>query len=330
MPHMPHPHALHRRALVGAGLLSLLARPLRAEVPPLPPLPPGLSEVLAPGARVATLYEGGRWCEGPVWVRRLGGLVFSDVRSNRMLLLTESGARSFREPSANANGNTLDREGRLITCEHRSHRVVREEADGRLTVLAESFEDRPLNSPNDVAVARDGAVWFTDPTYGIDHPEEGTSRVSAQRARFVFRLDPGGRLDVVADTFTQPNGLAFSPDQGVLYVSESSGIAHPGGRSEIRAFDVDGRGRLTRERVFATIADGVPDGLRTDEDGRVFAGIGSGAAVWRPDGTPLGTIPTPGPCANIAFGGPDGRRLFLCAGSRVLAVDLKVRGAGLD
>ncbi|GJE54145.1 MULTISPECIES: SMP-30/gluconolactonase/LRE family protein [Methylobacterium] len=322
-----HPQSLHRRALLGAGLLTLLPRPLRAEAPAASD---GLAEVLAPGARVETLYEGGRWCEGPVWVKRLGGLVVSDVRSNRMLLVTESGTRTFREPSANANGNALDGEGRLITCEHRNRRVVREEPDGRLTVLAESFEGQPLNSPNDVVVARDGAVWFTDPTYGIDNPEEGITRSSEQRARFVFRLDPGGRLDAVADGFVQPNGLAFSPDGRVLYVGESSGSQNPGGRSEIRAFDVGDGGRLTRERVFSTVVDGVPDGLRIDAQGRVFAGTGSGARVWRPDGTPLGTIPTPGPCANIAFGGPDGRRLFLCAGPSVLAVNLKVRGAGFS
>nr|WP_238180246.1 SMP-30/gluconolactonase/LRE family protein [Methylobacterium haplocladii] len=308
-------------------MLALGLRPLRAETLAADA---GLAEVLAPGARVETLYEGGRWCEGPVWVARLGGLVFSDVRSDRMLLLAEGGTRVFREPSANANGNTLDRQGRLITCEHRNHRVVREEPDGRLTVLANSFEGRPLNSPNDVVVTRDGAIWFTDPTYGIDNRKEGTLRRSEQRGRFVFRLDPGGRLDAVADGFMQPNGLAFSPDERMLYVSESSGNQNPGGRSEIRAFDVGEGGRLNRERVFATITNGVPDGLKTDEQGRVFAGIGDGAQVWRPDGAVLGTIPTPGPCANIAFGGPDGRRLFLCAGSRVLAVTLEVRGAGFD
>lgn len=321
---------LDRRTLLGAGLLAGLAGTAQGEGSAIRGEGDGLAEVLDPDARLETLYEGGRWCEGPVWVPRLGGLVFSDVRSNRMLRLAPGEpATIFREPSANANGNALDAQGRLLSCEHRTGRVVRQEADGRLSVLAERFEGRRLNSPNDLAVARDGAIWFTDPTYGIDYPEEGIVRASEQRARHVFRLAPDGRLDAMADGFEQPNGLTFSPDGRTLYVSESAGATKPDGRREIRAFDVSADAKLSRERIFTMLGDAVPDGLKVDRDGRLYAGTSDGARIWHPDGSFIGRIATPGPCANIAFGGSDGRRLFLCAGSCVHAIRTKVAGAGL-
>ncbi|WP_232631160.1 SMP-30/gluconolactonase/LRE family protein [Methylobacterium sp. Leaf118] len=310
---------LTRRPLLGLALLA----PVAAQAGE------GLASVLAPGARVETLYGEGAWCEGPVWVPALNSLVFSDVRRNRMLRLPEGGRPEvFRAPSANANGNTLDREGRLVTCEHRTGQVVRREGDGRLTVLAERFEGRRLNSPNDVVVARDGAVWFTDPTFGIVSAEEGEPRPSEQAGSFVYRCDPDGGLAIVTRAFRQPNGLAFSPDERRLYVSEAGAALDATVPREIRAFDV-ADGRLTGERVFARIESGVPDGIRVDTEGRVYCGAGEGVRIWNPDGAFLGLIPTEGPCANIAFGGPDGRRLYICAGPRVLAVETRMRGAGL-
>lgn len=308
-----------RRPLLGLALIGALAPRARAG--------DELSAVLDPSAKVQTLYDEGEWCEGPVWTPALGGLVFSDVRRNRMMLIRDgSRAEVFREPSNNANGNAVDGQGRLVTCEHRTARVVRREADGAITVLAERYDGGRLNSPNDVVVARDGAIWFTDPTFGIEQAEEGEPRASEQKGRFVFRLASDGGLAVATDRFVQPNGLAFSPDERVLYVSES-GIQQ-GAPSEIRAFDVAG-GRLTNERVFAKVSKGVPDGVKVDTDGRVYAGTGDGVRIWTAEGRPVGHIPTEGPCANIAFGGSDGRRLFLCAGRRVLAVETKVRGAAV-
>lgn len=320
----PLPHrGIARRPLLGLGLLGALA-PMRAREARASD---DLSAVLDPSARVETLYDEGEWCEGPVWAPTLGGLIFSDVRRNRMMLIREgSRAEVFREPSNNANGNVIDGEGRLVTCEHRTSRVVRREADGAITVLAESHDGGRLNSPNDAVVARDGTIWFTDPTYGIDQAEEGTPRPSEQKGRFVFRLAPGGSLAVATDRFVQPNGLAFSPDERILYVSESG--RREGAPAEIRAFDV-ADGRISGERRFASGFEGVPDGLKVDTDGRVYAGTGDGVRIWAADGRPLGHIPTEGPCANIAFGGADGRRLFLCAGRRVLTVETKVRGAAI-
>ena len=313
-------HGIPRRPLLGLALLGAFNSRARAA--------DGLADVLDPSTRVERLYEAGEWCEGPVWAPALGGLVFSDVRRNRMRLIrTDGRVETFREPSNNTNGNTLDREGRLITCEHRTARVVRREADGAMTVLAERFEGGRLNSPNDVVAARDGALWFTDPSYGIDQAAEGEPRASEQRGRYVYRLPPEGGLTAVARNFKQPNGLAFSPDERILYVCESGG-PQEGAASEIRAFDVSG-GALSGGRVFATVPEGVPDGVKVDTDGRVYAGTGDGVRIWSADGRPLGHIPTEGPCANIAFGGPNGRRLFLCAGRRVLAVETKVRGAAV-
>lgn len=321
--------SLDRRLLIAGALAAALPGSARGDGPELVAESDEFQAIADPSARIETLYEGGRWSEGPVWVPRLASLVFSDVRNDRMLLLPEGGmAQAFREPSANANGNTLDAAGRLITCEHRNRRVVRQEPDGSFTVLADRYRGGRLNSPNDVAVTRDGAIWFTDPTYGIDNPDEGIASPSEQAGRFVYRLDPGGRLAIAADSFVQPNGLAFSPDETILYVSETEGAMKPDGRREIRAFAVTQDGRLSRERVFATLEHGAPDGLALDEAGRLYAGVEGGVRIWRPDGQPIGRIASPGPCANLAFGGSDGRRLYLCCGARVLAITLKVRGAG--
>ncbi|AMB43672.1 SMP-30/gluconolactonase/LRE family protein [Methylobacterium sp. AMS5] len=315
----PPRRGIARRPLLGLALLGALAsRALAAD---------DLSAVLDPSSRAETLYDEGAWCEGPVWVPSLGGLIVSDVRRNRMMLIREGGrAEVFREPSNNSNGNAVDAEGRLVTCEHRTSRVVRRETDGSITVLADRYDGGRLNAPNDVVVARDGAIWFSDPTYGIDQPEEGKPRPSEQKGRFVFRLAPDGSLAVATDRFVQPNGLAFSPDERVLYICESG--TREGAAGEIRAFDV-ADGQLANERVFATVSKGVPDGVKVDTDGRVYAGTGDGVRIWSADGRPVGHIPTEGPCANIAFGGPDGRRLLLCAGKRVLAIETKARGAAI-
>ena len=310
---------LTRRPFLGLALLAPFAA--RAA--------DGLAAILAPGAEVRTLYSEGAWCEGAVWVPALKGLVFSDVRRNRMLRIPEGGTPEiFRDPSENANGNTLDRQGRLITCQHRTGRVVRQEADGAFTVLAERYKNGRLNSPNDAVVAGDGALWFTDPTYGITQASEGVPRASEQPGSYVYRLAPDGTLSPVATDFHQPNGLAFSPDGRILYVAESGGAPDGSMPRTIRAFDVAGAA-LKNGRVFARLEAGVPDGLKTDTDGRVYAGTGDGVRVWSADGTFLGRIPTEGPCANIAFGGPDGRRLYICAGPKLLAVETRVRGAGI-
>ncbi|MEJ0016014.1 MAG: SMP-30/gluconolactonase/LRE family protein [Acetobacteraceae bacterium] len=284
-------------------------------------------------AAIERIASGFRWAEGPVYFRDGGFLVFSDIPNNRMMRwLEEDGHLSvFRAPSNYANGNTRDREGRLITCEHDARRVTRTELDGRITVLIDRFEGKTLNAPNDVVVANDGAVWFTDPGYGIDGPYEG-HKATAELPRSVYRLDPAsGIASVVADDFVRPNGLCFSPDERVLYVVDS-GISH-GGPAHIRAFEVDGA-RLRSGRVFAEdFAPGMTDGVRTDVDGNVWCSMGwadpaeDGVRCYAPDGDLIGKIHLPEGCANLCFGGRKKDRLFMCASTSVYALYVNGQGA---
>jgi len=280
--------------------------------------------------RVAT---GFRWAEGPVWFRDGNYLIFSDIPNNRMLRwLEEDGHLSvFRAPSNYTNGNTRDREGRLISCEHDARRVTRTELDGRITVLIDRFEGKPLNAPNDVVVAADGAVWFTDPGYGIDGPYEGHA-AEAELPRNVYRIDPrSGAATVVVDDFVRPNGIGFSPDEAKLYVVDS-GISH-GGPAHIRVFDVDGA-RLRNPRMFADdFASGMTDGLRCDVDGNVWCSMGwgdpaeDGVRCYAPDGALIGKIHLPEGCANLCFGGRKKDRLFMCASTSVYALYVNAEGA---
>ncbi len=282
--------------------------------------------------RIAT---GFRWAEGPVYFRDGGYLLWSDIPNNRMMRwLEEDGHVSvFRAPSNYSNGNTRDREGRLVTCEHDARRVTRTEHDGRITVLMDSYDGKKLNAPNDVVVASDGAVWFTDPGYGIDGEYEGHTDRFELKAN-VYRLDPRtGRASVVADDFTRPNGLAFSPDEKLLYIVDT-GITH-GGPSHIRVFEVAGN-KLRKGRVFAEdFAPGFTDGLRTDMRGNVWCSMGwadpaeDGARCYAPDGDLIGKVHLPESCANLCFGGKKRNRLFICGSTSIYALYVDVQGAQL-
>ena len=237
----------------------------------------------------------------------------------------------FRAPSNYTNGNTRDRQGRLVSCEHDTRRVTRTEHDGRITVLLDRFEGRPLNAPNDVVVASDGAVWFTDPGYGIDGPYEG-HKASAELPANVYRVDPAtGVATVVAGDFVRPNGIGFSPDERLLYIVDS-GISH-GGPAHIRVFEVDGA-RLRNGRVFAEdFAPGMTDGLRCDTAGNVWCSMGwgdpseDGVRCYAPDGDLIGRIHLPEGCANLCFGGVKKDRLFMCASTSVYALHVNAEGA---
>jgi len=284
-------------------------------------------------AAIERIATGFRWAEGPVWFRDGNYLIFSDIANNRMLRwLEEDGHLSvFRVPSNYTNGNTRDREGRLISCEHDTQRVTRTELDGRITVLIDRYEGKRLNAPNDVVVSSDGAVWFTDPGYGIDGPYEG-HKADAELPRNVYRLDPrSGVATVVAGDFTRPNGIGFSPDESRLYVVDT-GITH-GGPSHIRVFDVDGV-RLRHGRVFAEdFAPGMTDGLRCDVDGNVWCSVGwgdpahDGVRCYAPSGDLIGKIHLPEGCANLCFGGRKKDRLFMCASTSVYALYVNAAGA---
>lgn len=280
--------------------------------------------------RVAT---GFRWAEGPVYFRDGRYLLWSDIPNNRIMRwLEDDGHVSvFRTDSNYSNGNTRDRQGRLITCEHDSRRVTRTEHDGTITVLMDRFEGKRLNSPNDAVVAADGAVWFTDPGYGILGNYEGHKDTLELPAR-VYRLDPAsGRATVVSEDFDKPNGLAFSPDERRLYVADT-GLTH-GGRSNLRVFDVQGD-TLAGGRVFAEgFAPGFTDGVRTDVDGNVWCSMGwadpkeDGVRCYEPGGQLIGKIHLPETCSNLAFGGRKRNRLFMTASTSVYAVYVETQGA---
>ncbi len=280
-------------------------------------------------ARLEKLYTGTRWAEGPVWFADARCLYFSDIPNDRMLRWVESGEVTvYRSPSFYSNGNTRDPQGRLVSCRHGTRSVVRTELDGSITTIADSYGGKPLNSPNDVVVTSDGAVWFTDPPYGIMFDYEGGVADSEQGGNYLFRIDPAsGALQIAADDFDKPNGLAFSPDEKTLYVADSGGSHTRGGPHHVRRFSVEG-GKLSGGKVFAEVNPGVPDGLRVDEKGNVWISCGDGILVFSADGRSLGKILVPEPVANLTFGGPKRNRLFITASTSLYSLFVNARGAG--
>jgi gluconolactonase len=281
-------------------------------------------------AGVDVLYEGCRWAEGPVWFADLNCLIWSDIPNNRMLRYVPDGTVDvFRSNSNNSNGNTRDRQGRLVTCEHGARRVTRTEHDGAITVLADSFRGKRLNSPNDVVVKSDSSIWFTDPPYGIMSDYEGNKSEQEQESCNVYRIDPkSGKISVVCADFVRPNGLAFSPDEKILYIADSARSHDPEGPNHIRAFKVQENGTLKGGKVFATLdPGGLPDGIRLDTDGNVWSSALDGVRVFAKDGTPLGRIKLPQAVSNLTFGGPKRNRLFITSTHALYSVYLATTGA---
>jgi len=282
-----------------------------------------------PTAQVEKLFDGCRWAEGPAYFPAGRYLIWSDIPNDRMLRWDETTGVTgvFRQPAGYSNGNTVDRQGRLVTCEHGGRRVSRTEHDGSITVLADRYEGKRLNSPNDVVVKSDGSIWFTDPAYGIDSDYEGHKAESEIGACYVYRVDPvTGELRVVADDFVRPNGLAFSPDERYLYIADTGATHMPDGPRHIRKFAVSDDGRLSGGEVFATCTAGFFDGFRFDTEGRLWTSAADGVHCYDPDGTLLGKIRVPGPVANVVFGGPKRNRLFICATTAIYSVLLPVNG----
>ena len=290
---------------------------------------PRMEDLLLPSSRLERIWSGAKWAEGAVYLRNEDALVWSDIPNNRMLRWTESeGSTVFRTPSHFANGNTLDLQGRLVTCEHGRRLISRTEPDGSIVVLVDRFEGRRFNSPNDLVVKSDGTIWFTDPDYGILSDYEGYMAPSEIGSNNVYRFDPAtGHIEIVASDFEKPNGLAFSPCETRLYISDSSRSHDPKGRHHIRVFDVENGRRLRSGSVFAEIEPGMPDGLRVDRRGHVFTSAGDGIAVYSPAGKRLGKIPVPEPAANCCFGGPGGNTLFIAATTSIYRIQLNIAGA---
>lgn len=290
---------------------------------------PRFCDLLVSSAALDELYTGCRWAEGPVWFNDGGYLLFSDIPNERVLRWIEgAGTSVYRAPSNFINGNTRDREGRLVSCEHGGRRVIRTEIDGTITTLADRHQGKKLNSPNDVVVKSDGSVWFSDPSYGILSDYEGYKADEEQTSRNVYRLDPTtGELTVVVDDFLQPNGLCFSPDERLLYVADSGASHKPDAPRHIRVFDVTEDKLLTNGRVFAHIDKGIPDGMRTDVEGNLWSSAADGVHCFHPDGTLLGKILVPQAVANLTFGGPRKNRLFITASTSLYAIYTATRGA---
>lgn len=292
--------------------MSILAEP-KVEI-----IDPGMRKLVNQKKGVLCIGSSFQFTEGPVWMKKEQRLVFSDISANTIYCWPcGQGFSEWRKPSNNANGNTTDRKGRLITCEHASRRVTRTERDGKITILTQSYQGKRLNSPNDVVVKRDGTIWFTDPPYGIK------PGMQQQPANYVFRLDPGRKEPVpVIENFSRPNGLCFSPDEKFLYIGDSDVQIH-----HVRRFAVLDNNTLKEEGIFAVINPGVPDGMRVDSEGDLFCSAGDGIQVFNTNGKLLGKILTPQTASNCAFGDFGLKELFITAIKSVWRVSLLVAGA---
>jgi gluconolactonase len=319
-----------------AATIALSARAFAQEWQPSPRYPDPLVKIIDPSfgkyrlglAKVEKIASGQRWAEGPAWFGDGRFLLWSDIPNNRIMKWDEeTGAVSvFRKPSNNSNGNARDRQGRLITCEHDARRVTRTEYDGSITVIADKYDGKPLNSPNDLVCRSDGSIWFTDPPFGILGFYEGHV-AKPELPTNVYRWDPKSKeIRAVVEDIDRPNGLAFSPDESRLYVVEGS-------KKVIRAFDVveDGT-KLANSRPAVKIEAGSPDGLRVDVDGNLWCGWGGGeghdgVAIFNPDGKLIGRIDLPERCANLCFGGRHRNRLFMVASTSVFSLFVNTQGA---
>jgi gluconolactonase len=292
---------------------------------------PRFRKLAFPNVHVETLWTGCRWAEGPAWFAAGRYLVWSDIPNDRMLRWdeTDGSVSVFRQPAMNTNGHTVDPQGRLVSCEHRGRCISRTEHDGTRTVLASHFAGKRFNSPNDVVVKSDGSIWFTDPSYGIDSDYEGDASPREIGAQQVYRIDPAtNAVSVVASDFVQPNGLAFSPDESLLYIVDT-GVTHVAdGPHHERRFRVNANGTLSGGEVFATCPVGLYDGLRIDVHGNLWLSAGDGVHCHTADGALLGKVLIPETVANLCFGGAKRNRMFICGTTSLYAVYLNTRGAG--
>jgi gluconolactonase len=287
------------------------------------------AKLIQGSANVDTLWTGGRWTEGPAYFAAGRYLIWSDIPNDRIMRWDEMNGQvaTFEQPCRNHNGHSVDAEGRLIACEHRGRCVSRYEIDGSKTILADSYGGKPLNSPNDVIVKSDGSVWFTDPSYGIDSDYEGDAAPMEQDGRHVYRIGTDGAVTRVIDDMKQPNGLAFSADESILYVADTGKTHFPDCEPVIRRYPVAADGAsLGAGEDFVFCDAGLFDGFRLDTEGNIWSSAGDGVHCFAPDGTLLGKILIDEVVANVCFGGPKRNRLFICATTTLRAIYVKARG----
>lgn len=280
-------------------------------------------------ANLDVLAKGCRWAEGPAYFAAGKYLLWSDIPNDRVLRWDETSGHvsEFEKPCGNHNGHTVDREGRLISCEHGTRSVTRREVDGSRTVLADRFEGKRLNSPNDVVVKSDGSIWFSDPTYGIDSDYEGSRAQSDIGANNVYRIDPDGRVDVVVTDLVQPNGLAFSVDENLLYVADTGQTHDRTCEPKIRAYPVSEDGRSVGPGEDFAICDcGLFDGFRIDLAGNIWSSAKDGVHCFSPSGVLLGKVLVPETVANVCLGGPKRNRLFICGTTSLYAIYVNATG----
>jgi gluconolactonase len=303
---------------------------------PIEVFDPRFSAVASSATALQRLCTGAVWSEGPVWMRETGELLWSDIPNNRMLSWhAEHGMQVWRDSAEYTNGHVREADGSLLHCSHGQRAVVRTRFDAAGRPLADEvvvdrYQGRRLNSPNDVVVKRDGTIWFTDPPYGILSDREGHRADSELGDCYVFRFDPAsGSLRIASAFVEEPNGLAFSPDETVLYVSDTSAATRTdgGGHHHVVAFDVVGGQELANPRVFAVVEPGLADGFRVDVKGFVYISSEDSVQVYHPDGTRMGRIPVPEKVGNLVFGGPEGNELFICASTSLYRIVLNTRGA---
>jgi gluconolactonase len=289
---------------------------------------PRFAHYILSNATLETLATGFRWIEGPVWMGDANCLLFQDIPNDRTMRWTEGpGISVYRAPSNYANGQTRDRQGRLIACSHRSRCLYRTEYDGRVTKLIDRHAGRRLNSPNDVVVKSDGSIWFTDPLYGISNDYEG-GRQTSEQPPAVYRFEPEtGDIRIVANDFDGPNGLVFSPDETRLYIAETGNQTEQTPRQYIRVFDVEPDGAtLSGGDIFYKIDPGYCDGMRVDEHGNIWSSAADGVHCISADGELLGRIFVPHRVSNVTFGGPAKNRLFIGGSTTLYAIFLNCRG----
>ncbi len=283
-----------------------------------------LCDLISPDAELEKLVGGAKHSEGPVYLPDDDSVIWSDVSGNRLLRWSvQDGTQIIRDPSDYQNGNCLDQEGRLVSCSHGQRAIIRREYTGDWRVLVDRYQGNRLNSPNDLVVKSDGTIWFTDPPFGLTQPGEGHAEPQEQPGSFVFRFNPStGKIHAVIKEMERPNGLAFSPDEKTLYVSDTSQVNYSQGHHYVRAYDLIGETQVTNGRVFAVIEPGQPDGFKVDLQGNLFISSADSIQVFAPDGTCLGKLLVPEVCSNLAFGGQKGQRLFITAGHSLYTIRL--------